>query len=104
MQRYEASNVAYGTLNSPVLREVNNMCIDCHHVFSGGWYVDNDGDSIHERHPVYDSERSSMNDIAQGEMDGGSAPDHWEGGTGSGFEGTSRLRFMNSGAADYASA
>jgi len=104
MARYEAANVAYGTLNSDVLREPTNMCIDCHHVFSGHDYLDTDADGIHERHPAYDSERGTPNSIDQGAADGGSDPAHWMGGTGSGFYTTPRLRWVVSGASDYASA
>lgn len=104
MARYEAANVAYGTLNSDALREPTNMCIDCHHVFSGHDYLDTDGDGIHERHPAYDSERGTPNSIDQGTGDGGSNPAHWMEGTGSGFYTTPRLRWVVSGASDYASA
>jgi hypothetical protein len=103
MDRYEAANVAFGTLNSPMLREASNMCIDCHHTFSGGYYVDPDGDGIHSRHPAYESERNSRNSIDQGAAKESTAPGHWEGGTGSGFGATPRVRFVNSGATDFAS-
>jgi hypothetical protein len=53
--RYEAADVGYGTENTHDLREVTNMCLDCHHVFSGGTYIDPDSDGIHSRHPTYDS-------------------------------------------------
>ena len=102
--RYEAGNVSYGTLNSSALREPSNMCLDCHHVFSGGYYIDPDGNGIHNRHPTYDSERAAPNSIDQGAGDGGSDPAHWEGGSGSGFWTTPRLRFVVSGAASYAAA
>jgi hypothetical protein len=104
MARYEAGNVSYGTLDGDVLREPTSMCIDCHHVFSGSSYLDGDGDGIHERHPSYDSERGSPNSIDQGQGDGGSDPDHWTGGSGSGFWTTPRLRFVVSGATDYTAA
>lgn len=104
MARYEAANVAYGTLNSPALREVNNMCLDCHHVFTGGYYIDPDGDGFHSRHPAYDSERSSTNSITQGVAHGTTEPAHWEGGVGSGFGATPRVPFMQSGATGYLAA
>jgi hypothetical protein len=103
MQRYEAANVAYGTLNSDALREASNMCIDCHHTFSGGSYIDPDGNGVHNRHPAYESERGSANSIQQGEAKGTTDPAHWEAGTGHGFT-TPRVRFVVSGATDYASA
>jgi hypothetical protein len=104
MARYEYARVAYGTLNSNALLEPSSMCFDCHHVFSGSWNVDPDGTGIHNRHPAYDSEHGSPNNIAQGQADGGSAPAHWQGGTGSGFLTTPRLRFVRSGASDFATA
>ena len=102
MQRYEASNVRYGTLNSNVLREPTSICIDCHHAFTGQHAVDPDGDGIHNRHPTYNSEQGSTNSIAQGLARGTTAPAHWNGGTGSGFS-VPRLRWVVSGATDYAS-
>lgn len=102
MARYERANVGYGTTNDAALREVSNMCIDCHHTFSGGTYTDPDGDGIHQRHPSYDSERSAPNNIAQGQTEGTTDPVHWEDGTGAGFLVTSRLRFVNNGATDFA--
>jgi hypothetical protein len=102
MARYEAQYVSYGSLNTDALREPTNICIDCHHVFSGAHYIDPDGSGIHSRHPAYDSERSSTNSIAQGEADGGSNPVHWNAGTGSGFGVTPRLRFVNADATSFA--
>lgn len=103
MQRYEAQNVSYGTLNSDALREVSNMCLDCHHIFSGVSYIDPDGNGIHNRHPTYDSERGSPNTVSQGEAKGTTSGAHWDAGTGSGFT-TPRLRFVASGASDFATA
>ena len=104
MARYEAANVAYGTLDSPALREVNNICLDCHHVFSGGYYIDPEGDGFHSRHPAYDSERNSPNSIAQGAARGSTVPAHWDGGTGSGFGATARVPFVQPGATSFVSA
>ncbi|MCL5105236.1 MAG: hypothetical protein M1133_14145 [Armatimonadetes bacterium] len=104
MAKYERANVSYGTLNSDTLREVSNMCLDCHHVFSGGSYIDPNGDGIHRRHPTYDSERMSPNSIRQGEALGTTDPSHWLGGTGSGFTDTPRVPFVVSGASDFSSA
>ncbi len=104
MHRYEAENVSYGTLNSSALREPSNMCLDCHHVFSGGSYIDPDGDGIHNRHPAYDSERSSTNHISQGDAKGTTVSSHWVGGTGSGFGSVPRVRPVVSGATSYGAA
>jgi len=103
MARYETANVGHGTTNDNSLREVSNMCNDCHHVFTGDTYNDPDGDGIHSRHPSYDSEPGSTNNIAQGELKGSTAPAHWDNGTGAGFLSTARLRFVNSPATDFAS-
>jgi len=104
MSAYEADNVAYGTLNDATLREVSNMCNDCHHVFTGQNYNDPENDGIHNRHPSYDSERNNTNFIGQGDPDGTTSGAHWEDGTGAGFLVTSRLRFVNTGATDFAAA
>lgn len=104
LARYEAANVAYGTLNTPMLREVSNMCLDCHHVFSGESYVGPTSSGHFLRHPTYDSERSSTNNIAQGAAAGTTVPSHWEGGVGSGFGATPRVRPVTVNATDFASA
>ena len=102
MQRYEASNVRYGTLNNSALLEPVSICIDCHHAFTGAWATDPDGDGIHGRHPTYNSEQGAVNSIAQGATRGTTAPAHWNGGAGPGFS-VPRLRWVVSGATDYAS-
>lgn len=102
LARYERANVGYGTDNTDNVREVTNMCTDCHHVFSGGYYIDSDLPGVHKRHPAYDSERASTNSIAQGAARGTTDPAHWQNGTGAGFTNTPRLRFINSGATDFA--
>ncbi len=101
MARYETANVAYSTDNSSTLREVSNMCIDCHHVFSGTSYTNPDGSAVHSLHPTYDSERNSRNNIAQGEDEETTSPDHWTAGTGAGFQVTNRLRFVKDGGTDF---
>lgn len=101
--RYEASNIGYGTTDDDLVREVSNMCLDCHHIFSGAQYIDPDGDGIHNRHPTYDSERSSPNHISQGDADASTDGAHWEDGTGAGFLSTARLRFVVAGATDFTS-
>ncbi|MEW6050974.1 MAG: cytochrome c3 family protein [Candidatus Zixiibacteriota bacterium] len=104
MQKYESQNIGYGNPGISTVREVTNMCTDCHHVFSGSYYIDPNGNGIHNLHPTYDSERGSTNNITQGEPRGTTDPAHWSGGTGAGFLSTPRLRFVNHFAADYASA
>jgi len=104
LEKYERNNTAYGTLNTSELREVTNICLDCHHVFTGSYYNDPDGDGIHSLHPSYDSERQDPNNIAQGAQRGTTDPEHWEGGAGSGFIGTPRVPFVTSGATNYTEA
>ncbi|MEK7775311.1 MAG: cytochrome c3 family protein [Candidatus Zixiibacteriota bacterium] len=103
MAKYERANVGYGTDNTENLREVTNMCIDCHHVFTGQSYNDPNNDGIHSLHPSYDSERGDPNNIAQGVAKGSVDVPHWEDGTGAGFVFTPRLRFVNDGATDFVS-
>jgi hypothetical protein len=100
---YERSNTAYGTTGDVALREVSNMCLDCHHVFSGKAWTDPDGDGIHQRHPSYDSERLDPNTIADGRLEGTSDPAHWQLGDGVGFD-VARVPFLAVGASDYAAA
>jgi hypothetical protein len=102
LEKYERSNTSYGTLNSVVLREMTNMCVDCHHVFTGATYNDPDGNDIHSLHPSYESERGDPNHISDGALRGSTNPAHWEGGTGSGFTGTQRVPFVVDGASDFA--
>ena len=102
--KYDRSNTAYGTLNSVALREVSNICIDCHHTVSGAYYNDPDGDGIHSKHPAYESERGDPNSIDQGLARGSSDPAHWIAGVGTGFDGAARVPFMASGASDHGAA
>lgn len=102
--KYDASNVAYGDPGNGIVYEATNMCTDCHHVFSGASYTDPDGNGIHSKHPTYDSERGQTNNIAQGASKGTTDPAHWDDGTGAGFRITPRVRFVNRGASDFASA
>jgi hypothetical protein len=101
LDKYESEHVSYGTLNTEELREASNICLDCHHIFSGESYIDPDGNGIHSRHPTYDSERNSPNHIDQGEDRGSTNPAHWELGSGSGFIGTERVPFVGDGASEY---
>lgn len=102
LERYLTRNVSYGTLGSSALREPTNICLDCHHIFSGATYTDPDANGFHNRHPTYDSERGDPNSIDQGGPDGTTDPGHWEDGTGYGFVGTARLRPVVAGATSFA--
>lgn len=104
MTKYESGNIGHGDPGVSTVREVTNMCTDCHHVFSGDYYIDADGDGIHERHPSYNSEWGSYNSIVQGESRGTTVPAHWVDGTGGGFLMTPRVRYVNRGATDFSSA
>ena len=101
MSKYERGNTSYGTANSTAMREVTNICLDCHHTVSGGMYTDPNGDGVHQRHPTYDSERLDPNHIDQGQAAETTDPAHWLAGTGSGFDGALRVPFVVSGAGDY---
>jgi hypothetical protein len=103
LAKYERDNVAYGTLDSEILREPTNMCLDCHHVFTGAYYNNPAGSGPHVLHPSYESERGDPNSIAQGEPNGTTSPAHWLGGVGSGFD-TPRVPFVTRGAIDFESA
>lgn len=100
---YESENVSYGTLDDATLREVSNICIDCHHVFTGDSYIDPESDGIHSRHPSYDSERGSTNVIADGSTERNTDPAHWNDGSGAGFLNSERLRFVQVGGTDFTS-
>lgn len=102
LTKYEGAQVGYGTGNSDALREVTNMCNDCHHVYTGSYYNDNNNDGIHTLHPSYDSERGDPNHISQGDGKGTTDGAHWNDGTGAGFVGTVRVRFVKTDATDYA--
>lgn len=101
LARYETADVGYGTSNNNTMREVTSICIDCHHVFTGATYTDPNGDGIHIRHPSYDSERSSPNNINQGQARGSTDPAHWVAGTGAGFRITPRVPFITNGATTF---
>ncbi|MBI5867730.1 MAG: hypothetical protein HZB43_05480 [candidate division Zixibacteria bacterium] len=103
LQRYEAANIGFGT-DAATVFEVTNMCIDCHHVYSGDWNIDPDGDGIHNRHPSSEAEWGSTNNIAQGAAEGTTVPAHWVAGTGVGFQETPRLRFVNNPALNFVDA
>jgi hypothetical protein len=103
MAKYRRANVRYGApaVGDNSWREVPNMCIDCHHVFSGVGYTDPDGSGHYNRHPVTDSERGVRAYInASG---ANTDPANWVSGSGPEFD-IGRLPFVVSGATDYASA
>jgi predicted CXXCH cytochrome family protein len=102
MDRYEASNVAYGTDGTDNLREVTNICIDCHHVFSGS-YTDANGDGVYEKHPVTETERGATIPITAGDGSGETDSMHWLDGLGAGFD-VPRLRFLANPATNFAAA
>jgi hypothetical protein len=88
---YERENVHYGAPASGDWREVNNVCLDCHHVFSGDSYVREGGVCV--RHPNTDSERGAAEEINQHPGTGQTDPAHWLAGSGNGFS-ISRLPFI----------
>ncbi len=104
LAKYERSNIAYGDPGVANVREVTNMCNDCHHVFTGSYYNDPDGNGWHNLHPSYDSERGNTNSISQGLPRATTDPAHWTGGTGVGFMISARVPYVNHLAADFASA
>ena len=103
LAKYEAANIGYGDPGNGLTYEVTNMCNDCHHVFTGAYYNDPDGNGWHNLHPSYDSERGNTNSISQGQTRGTTDPAHWSAGSGVGFASTPRVPFVNHLAADYAS-
>lgn len=101
LARYEAGNVGYPAPNVDEYREVTNMCIDCHHVFTGKSYNDPSNTGWHVLHPSYDSERGDPNTISQGDVRGTTISSHWVNGTGAGFRVSPRVRYLVRGAASY---
>lgn len=102
---YERDNVGYPapSSNPSTWREVNNVCIDCHHTFSGYYYTrdPNHTDGTCIRHPNTESERGAWEAINKHTI--GTDPAHWVDGTGIGFS-IDRLPFIVSGATNYAQA
>jgi hypothetical protein len=103
LDRYEAGRVAYGTSGTVSLREVTNICLDCHHVFSGSYYTGPDGSGHYLRHPVSESERGVSVPVSLGDADGGTDSAHWVDGSGAGFD-VPRLRYLGNPSTSYASA
>lgn len=103
MDRYEAANISYGTDGTSNLREVTNMCLDCHHTVSGDNYTDVDGDGNYEKHPVTETERGVAVPVSQGDAEGTTDSGHWVAGSGAGFD-VPRLRFLVNPATSYSAA
>jgi len=96
--KYERTNIGYVAPNEGdnSFREVTNICLDCHHVFSGDTYTG--GQGARKKHPVVDTERGvylRINDTGNN-----TDPTHWVDGHGEGFS-ISRLPFIVFGATDY---
>jgi predicted CXXCH cytochrome family protein len=100
--RYEQDNIGYAApLADTTWREVSNICIDCHHVFSGPHYTsDGSGNSPYIRHPVTDSERGSRHPLDK--VGANTDPANWVNG-GQGFS-IPRLPYIVSGATSYSEA
>jgi hypothetical protein len=95
LDKYERENIAYGTDGTEELREVTNMCIDCHHTISAPWHVDEDGDGIPNKHPVTETEWGATIRVSDGDPPKGTTDSaHWTGGSGAGFD-IPRVRFVN---------
>ncbi len=101
--RYEASHVAYGTDGTDNLREVTNICVDCHHVLSGAYYTDPNGNGHYEKHPVSETERGAVVPVSLGDAGGATDSAHWVAGSGAGFD-VPRVRFLVNPATNYSSA
>jgi hypothetical protein len=97
--KYERSNIGYvapSTGAGASYREVTNICLDCHHVFSGNQYTGGQGERV--KHPVVDTERDvflKINDTGNN-----TDPTHWVSGQGEGFS-IGRLPFIVFDATDY---
>jgi len=106
LQRYEGDNIRYPApaVGDNSFREVTNICIDCHHTFmddSGAYYTKPGGMAHWGRHPGTNTEWGAYRPInASG---ANTDPAHWVAGTGNGFD-IPRLKFIVSGAANYADA
>jgi hypothetical protein len=104
LERYQPQNVAYGTLDNDMEREVSALCLECHRDV-GGPAADRIGPAGgHFVHPSYDSRGGSINRISQGTAQHTSDPAFWNQGAGAEFELLGRLPFLSIGAADFASA
>jgi hypothetical protein len=100
LDRYNRYNIGY---SAPLpgdnsWREVPNICLDCHHVYSGSGYTGGDT-SPFKKHPVTESERSAYFPINR--PGANTDPTHWVEGTGNGFD-IPRVPFVVRSATDYA--
>jgi predicted CXXCH cytochrome family protein len=101
LARYERENVAYGTLDSPSLREVSVMCLDCHQSLGGtktGELGEHGGFLLH---PSYDSRENAFNRIDQGAAGSSTDPSYWDQGTGIEFARLGRVPFLALGASGF---
>jgi hypothetical protein len=98
LEVYERDNIGYTapTTQTSTWREVSNICLDCHHTFSGYVYTREDGsESGHPiKHPVTDTERGAWEQINKHDS---TDPPHWVGAT-------EHLPFIVSGATNFAEA
>ncbi len=99
LARYEADNVAYAApAGGGAFREVTNMCIDCHHTFFSTYYTH--GTSPFIRHPGTNTEWNGNFPIDR--PGAHTDPVFWLNGESSFL--TPRLKFIVSGATDFAGA
>ncbi len=99
--KYSQANIGYTAPEGDnTWREVSNICLDCHHVYSGGGYTGGDTSPFH-RHPVTESERGAYFPINR--PGANTDPTHWVNGTGNGFS-IARLPFVVRNASTYADA
>lgn len=105
LERYESDRVAFGATRSGDLVEASRPCLGCHAGFGGrGADPRVTGRSRHRVHPSWDASRGVTATLASGGPHGSTRPEHWEGGTGAGFESTPRLRVVVPDAAAYRAA
>jgi hypothetical protein len=104
LRRYERENVAYGTLDSPELREVSALCLDCHGKLKGDHTKLLDGNVTYTMHPSYDSQGGAANLISQGSTHRSTDPSYWNFGQGPEFDTVGRVPFVTTGAATFAAA
>ncbi len=102
LARYEKENIAYGTLDSPTLREVSALCVDCHRELSGSKTsrVGPHGGAL--LHPTYDSAEGFLPMISSGGH--ATDPEYWNAGSGPEFDGIGRVPFVTAGASDFPAA
>jgi hypothetical protein len=117
LEVYEQENIGYSATRSGDLppgetawSDVTETCAACHHGFMGYWNTRSPGNSsgVCIRHPVAASIGNSAYNASE-PIDGPSGstdPEHWEGGSGIGFDGSApgRLPFIVPGAENYANA